>query len=130
MTPSRRPAGWQPSDPARFSALDLDEPDPEGRMPDWGSVAQLLAYALMPPGADDPITGILDAVGIELRALASAHPPRPQADALSLLARRLEVASHLLRRLDNRIPSPPISEEPEAPESDDTRRDAIPPSEP
>jgi hypothetical protein len=107
-------APWKPSDPARWAALGLADPPADGHLPAQAQTADLLALALILPGADDPVTGIVDAVRVELAAIADAQPSRNVAEALALLGRRLDVASLLLRRADNRVPMPPVYD-PDAP---------------
>lgn len=97
---------WGPSDPGRWSMLGMADPDPSGVLPKDARTAEALAWALCVPGAADPVEGILDAVRIELDAIASVLPSRPVADALNLLSRRIDVAALLLRRADNRERNP------------------------
>ena len=77
------------------------------RMLERATNADVLAYALVLPGAADPVEGIVDAVRVELTALAPMLQERGAGDVLQLLARRLETAMVLLRRADSREPTPP-----------------------
>jgi hypothetical protein len=94
------------TDLPRWAELGLADPLPDERMPEQGSTADLLAWALVAPGADEPIAGIVDGVRVELAALADAAPSLPVAAVLVLLSKRLAVASLLLRRADERAPTP------------------------
>ena len=91
-----------------WAELGLADPPEDGRMPSQGQTADLLAFALVLPGADDPVLGIVDAVQVELRALAGLllEDTGVAGDVLLLLANRLAVASLLLRRADGRAPTP------------------------
>lgn len=111
----RLPLPWEPSDPTRWAHLDLSDPPEGGILPDDALVPDALAWALVSPEADDPIEGILAGVKIELTALADAMEARSVAAMLRLLARRLDVACHLLRYTDNRAQMPLESDEPEEP---------------
>src|SRR6185503_2422785 len=106
--PRRCPMKWEPSDPTRWAVLGLADPPADGAFPDAGLTADLLAYALTAPGAEDPIAGIVDAVRVELIALGDAlrETEANIGDALHLLARRLETAVVLLDRCDGRIRTP------------------------
>lgn len=70
---------WTPSDPTRWAHLNLADPDPAGALPKDALVADALAWALVPPGAADPVEGIVDGVRAELAGLAEAAstPPPP-----------------------------------------------------
>ena len=68
---------WEPSDPTRWAVLGLADPPADGAFPDAGLTADLLAYALTAPGAEDPIAGIVDAVRVELLALGDNRVPSP-----------------------------------------------------
>jgi hypothetical protein len=96
-----------PGNPDRWSMLGLDDPKPDASLPKDGQTADLLAFALVLPGAEDPVEGIIDGVRVELAAMAEGAPSRANADALMLLGRRLDVAMLLLRRSDERAPMPP-----------------------
>jgi hypothetical protein len=85
----------------------LADPDQNGRLPDKPSTADLLIHGLVPPGAVDPVEGIVDAVRGELAALASLLQDPGAGDVLLSLARRLQVAMILFRRSDGREPIPP-----------------------
>ncbi len=75
-----------------------------------GSVSDLLIYALVDPDAEDPIDGVLLSIRTELLSLADGDGgARP---LLRLLVRRLDVALLLLRRVDNRVPTP-LEEDPD-----------------
>jgi hypothetical protein len=104
---------WKPSDPTRWSMLGLAEP-PDLSLPKRGQTADVLAYALMLRGAEDPIEGILHGVQVELEALADTLITRQVADELILLAQRIAVAVLLLLRCDNRSSMPP-EHDPDAP---------------
>jgi hypothetical protein len=114
---------WRASNPDRWSILGLADPDPAGRLPKGGGVADLLARAAVLPGSADPVQGIVDAVTSELVTLAEYLPDRKTADTLRMFAGRLEAAMQLLRWADNREEMPK-EEEPE----DDLKetRDAAP----
>jgi len=114
---------WEPSDPTRWAELNLEDPDPSGKLPKGARVPDVLAWALVCPGAVDPVEGIVDGVRVELSALADVLTERRVADVLLMLGRRLEAAMQLLRWIDNRErmpmeddeeppPSAPTSEEP------------------
>jgi hypothetical protein len=109
------------TDLPRWAELGLADPPKDGRLPDQGQTADLLAFALVLPGADCPITGIVDAVQVELRALAGRLEETGAGDLLLLLSNRLAVASLLLRRVDGRAPEPP-----EWDPDNDVTRDAAP----
>jgi hypothetical protein len=69
------------TDLPRWAELGLADPPNDGRLPEQGQTADLVAFALVLSGADCPITGIVDVVQVELRALAERHlalfaPPR------------------------------------------------------
>lgn len=70
------------------------------------TTSDLLALALMPPGSEDPVEGIVDAVRIELLAFASVAQG-PLRDLLTALGARLQAAITLLRRTDHREAMPP-----------------------
>src|SRR3954467_7901716 len=86
------PGAWEPSDPTRWAHLNLADPDPAGALPSDALVADALAWALVPPGATDPVEGIVDGVRAELAALAGVLGEQHVADTLLLLARRLKAA--------------------------------------
>ena len=140
---------WKPSNPGRWAHMALEDPDPSGALPPRAMVADVLAWALVPPGAVDPIEGIVDGVRVELAAFADALGARPVSEGLRMLCRRLEAALKLLRWIDNRerMPferhfeepppavltpeeppaAPPPSEEPAEVEEDvEVTRDAAP----
>src|SRR5689334_19380679 len=96
------PDAWEPSDPARWAHLNLADPDPAGALPKDALVADALAWALVPPGATDPVEGIVDGVRAELAALAEVLGKQQVAGVLFLLARRLDAAMLLLRWTDGR----------------------------
>jgi predicted component of type VI protein secretion system len=52
------------------------------------------------------VVGIVDAVQVELHALAGMLEEHSAGDLLLMLSRRLAVASLLLRRADGRAPEP------------------------
>jgi hypothetical protein len=58
-------------------------------MPEQGATADLLIFALIAPGAADPIEGMIHAAQIELAALANAAPTRAIAEAINFVGRRL-----------------------------------------
>jgi hypothetical protein len=117
-------------------------------MPQRARVPDALAYALVCPGAVDPVEGIVDGVRVELAALEDAlrgsHPRI--ADFLAQQGRRLESAMQLLRWTDNRerMPmedafdeepaaapppeDPPPSAPAAAPEDREETRNAVPSS--
>jgi hypothetical protein len=97
---------WEPSDPARWAVLNLADPDPTGAIPKGATVADVLAWALVCHGAADPIEGIVDAVRLELAALADLLPDRRAADVLRVLGKRLDAAMLLLKWVDNREKMP------------------------
>jgi hypothetical protein len=73
----------------------------------------------VPPGATDPVEGIVDGVRAELAALADVLCKQQVAGVLLLLARRLEAAMLLLRWTDEReemlLEAPePVEEPPSA----------------
>lgn len=112
---------WQPSDPGRWAELNLAEPDPGGALPNGALVGDVLAWALVIPGAPDPIEGIVDAVSLELRALAELMADRRAAAVLHLLGKRLDAAMLLLKWIDNREKMPT-----DIPDEDDAPTDAPP----
>jgi hypothetical protein len=95
--------------------LGLEDPDPTGRPLKGATVADVLAWAQMPPGSADPIEGIVDGVRIDLVALArSGHEMDDAfADMLMGYARRLWAAMQLLRWCDNRERMPVDNELPD-----------------
>ena len=95
-----------PTDKPRWAELGLADPPADGRLPEQGQTADLLAFAVILPGAEDPVIGIVDAVALELHALSQAIDTDPIRDVLFMLGRRLEVAMLLLRRADGRAPMP------------------------
>jgi hypothetical protein len=97
---------WEPSDPARWAVLNLADPDPTGAIPKDATVADVLAWALVLPGSDDVVNGIVDAVRLELSALADVLPDRRAADVLRVLGKRLNAAMLLLKWTDNRAKMP------------------------
>ncbi len=121
---------WQPSDPGRWAELNLADPAPDGSLPKGATVADVLAWALVIPGAADPIEGIVDAVTLELKALADLLADRRAAAVLHLLGKRLDAAMLLLKWIDNReqMPREPGEEEDEGGEGGAT--DAAPPFDP
>jgi hypothetical protein len=108
------PPSWKPSDPQRWSMLGLEDPHPTGRLPKRAKVADVLAWALIPPGSTDPIEGIVDGVCFDLAALARSGLDEVPADLLAGCSRRLWTAMKLLRWCDNREPMP-VEEEEEPP---------------
>jgi hypothetical protein len=132
--PERPPGANAP--PSRWTALGLADPRPNGGIPYEAMPHDLLAYALVLPGAEDPVEGIVDAVCVELRALADTLITRQVADELVMLSRRLNVAMLLLRRADNGAPMPLEDDEeplpgaptdpPDDPEDVEVTRDAAP----
>jgi hypothetical protein len=98
---------WKPADPARFSMLGLADPDPSGELVPEATTADVLVYGLVPPGARDPVEGILESVRADIEVLSTLHEP-PIADVLEMLGRRLYVAILLLRRTDQRDPIPEV----------------------
>ena len=95
---------WSPSDPARWAVLGLADPTPGRDLPQGATVADVLAWALVLPSAIDPVEGIVDAVRVELRALASVVEEKPVAGLLAIIERRLSAALILLRYCDGREP--------------------------
>ena len=91
----------------RWAELGLADPPEDGQLPEEGQTADLLAFALVLPGSDCPVTGIVDAVMVELSVLARVLEEHSTGDLLLLLSNRLAVASLLLRRADERAPTPP-----------------------
>ncbi len=118
---------WQPSDPGRWAELNLADPDPSGALPKGATIADVLAWALVIPGATDPIEGIVDSVTIELKALADLLPDRRTAAVLLLLGKRLDAAMLLLKWIDNRERMP---REPGEEEDEGGATDAAPPFDP
>jgi hypothetical protein len=117
---------WKPSPVDRWSLLNLEDPDPAGEMPSKARVPDALAWALVPPGAADPVEGIVDGVRIEIAAAAEMRSTgEPHlADMLTMWGRRLDAAMQLLRWTDERerMPMeddfdepPPVAEPPEEP---------------
>lgn len=99
---------WEPQEPARWSLLGLRDGEPHARLPEDGSTADVLAWALVIPGATDPVEGMVDSVRVKLAALSDALQKRERhvADALHMLERQLGAAMLLLRRCDGRAPPP------------------------
>jgi hypothetical protein len=95
------------ADKPRWAELGLADPDPSGQLPADAQTADVLAFGLTLPGADDPVEGIVDAVRIELYALSQEEAADPKRDVLYMLGRRLDAAMLLLRRADGRAPAPP-----------------------
>jgi len=91
--------------PDRGGPLGLLDPDPTGALPKGATVIDVLAWALMTPGSDDVVSGMVDAVSRELTALATAQD-QPTADVLTMLGRRLDAAMLLLKWADNRAKMP------------------------
>jgi hypothetical protein len=110
-----------PPDKPRWAELGLADPPEDGSLPEQGQTADLLAFGLVLPGAEDPILGIVDAVQVELHALAGRLEETGAGDILLMLSNRLAVASLLMRRADGRIPTPP-----EFDPDNDVTRDAAP----
>jgi len=75
-------------------------------LPELGSTADVLAFALVLPFAEDPVVGIIDAVHVELYVLAGMLEETSAGDLLLMLSNRLEVASLLLHRVDGSAPRP------------------------
>jgi hypothetical protein len=98
---------FEPSDPCRWAFLGLADPDPSGRLPERATTADVLAFALMPPGSPDPVEGIVNGVRVDLNALVELLQEHPASEILKMDARRLEAAMILLRRHDLREPTPP-----------------------
>jgi hypothetical protein len=98
---------WKPSNPDRWVQLGLADSKPDARLPEQGSTADLLAWALTLPGAVDPIEGLIEGARLELSALADIAPTPAIAAAINFIVRRLDVAALLLARCDNRVPPPP-----------------------
>jgi hypothetical protein len=135
---------WKPSPIDRWSLLNLEDPDPAGEMPSKARVPDALTWALVSPGAEDPVEGIVDGVRIEIAAAAEMRSTgEPHlADLLTMWGRRLDVAMQLLRWTDERermpmedefeeppLPTPPPGEmPPEDPEDVEVTRDAPPSS--
>src|SRR5262249_53062888 len=86
--------------------LGLADLRPSHEPPEHGTTADLLAWAVMPPGVDDPVEGLISGVRIDLEALAEQHERCHPAfsDALVPLIRRLQVAGIFLKRADGRVP--------------------------
>jgi hypothetical protein len=97
---------WEPSNPERGGVLGLLDADPTGALPKGATVVDVLAWALSLPGSDDVVTGIVDAVSVELAALAEVTPERRIADVMLMLGRRLDAATLLLKWADNRVKMP------------------------
>jgi len=121
---------WKPSDPTRWAHLNLEDPDPSGGMPKLARVPDVLAWALVLPGATDPVEGIVDGVRVELWALADVLPDRRVADVLFMLGRRLDAATQLLRWTDDRERLPMEEEFDEPPRSPPTEPDEDPDEDP
>jgi hypothetical protein len=117
---------FKPSDPGRWAFLGLADPDPSEGLPSPAMTADVLAFALVLPGSLDPVEGIVDGVRVELTALADLLQEHPASDVLKMAARRLEAAMILLRRHDEREPTPreetdaPDETPPEAPPNETT----------
>lgn len=110
---------WHPANPGRWAALNLADPDPTapGYPPQGGTIADGLVWAIVEPGADDPVVGIVDAVRTQLTAIAHLMGDRMGAvpDMLLSLERKLATAVKLLAFTDEREPMPldPSGEETE-----------------
>jgi hypothetical protein len=116
-------APWKPGDPSRWSRLGFADPPGDGRELHRAQTADMLAYALVMRDARDPILGIIDAVRVELEAMAAVMPVSlgPSAQVLHLCGRRLEAAMALLERCDGTAAAPPEREW-----EDEETRDAAP----
>ena len=126
-------APWKPSNPGRWSMLGLPEPtDQRHHAPEYGTLAEVLAYGLVPLGAEDPVEGILEGVMLELDALGATLVTRvlsrSASEMLHLLAQRIEVAIILLQRCDNRATLPPEPDPEAEPDEEDVEvtKDAAP----
>jgi hypothetical protein len=122
--PSTPRPPWRPSDPARWAILGMGDPPPNDAFPRKGHTADLLAYALTLPGAEDPVSGIVSSVIVELLAFSDLFQ-ESKGDVLLMLARRLQVAMVLLARTDNRAPMP-MEDEEEPPPVEPTEPPAAP----
>jgi hypothetical protein len=107
----------KPSDPARWSMLGLADPLQSPHRLEHAQTADLLAYARMLPGSKDPVEGIVDGVRMELEALAGSQLTDEFTGQYTLPAQRPNVAMRLLRRCDNRAPTP-AEHDPDAPTAD------------
>ncbi len=99
---------WDGSPADRFSHLGLADHPVGGGLPPDLTVADLLAWALMAPGAVDPIDGILEGVAMELQVLAMAMPSA--SGSIDMMVRRIRAAIKILRWSDNRERMP-VSED-------------------
>jgi hypothetical protein len=61
--------------PCRWAHLGLANGDPTARLPEQGSTADLLIWAMVPPSATEPVEGMVDGVRVELAALAQGMAP-------------------------------------------------------
>ena len=117
-----------PTDKSRWAELGLADPVPTARLLSDAQIADILVFALVPPSAEDPVIGIVEAVAIELHALGQVVDTDPMRDVLFMLARRLDVATLLLRRVDDGAPVPreydPDADTQTAPPSEGGKPDA------
>jgi hypothetical protein len=98
---------WERSaSPERGGVLGLLDPDPTGALPQGATVVDVLAWALCLPGSDDIVTGIVDGVSLELAVLTGVVPDHRVAQVMTMLGRRLDAASLLLKWADNRTKMP------------------------
>jgi hypothetical protein len=123
---------WKPSDPTRWAHLNLEDPDPSGEMPKKARVPDALAWALVAPGAEDPVEGIVDGVRLEIAAAAEVRRTgEPHlADMLTMWGRRLDAAMQLLRWIDNRERMPMENDFEEPPSAAEPTPGEPPPAEP
>src|SRR4051812_1782505 len=99
--------------PCRNAILGLADVD--GEIPDDATVADLLAWAIVPDFAEDVVIGLIDAVRADLTVLALHAGIAVEKEVLQQLVRRLRVAVLLLDMADGRTPipvaEPPAEEE-------------------
>jgi len=88
-----------------WAELGLLDPRRDGRLRIDGSTADVLAFASMPSGAEDPVEGLLEGV----RTIAAG-----QAAMFAWVDRTIQAAFLLRRRIDDRAPKVQSMEEREA----------------
>lgn len=101
--------------------LGLTEPEPKEMIPAKASTAGLLAFAILCPGAEDPVEGMVNGTRAELAALALMLAEGPVANILDRRVRQLDVAMALLRRTDCRDTMP--TDELDEPEEEQEARE-------
>lgn len=100
------PVGSTETDYPRWAELGLADPVREGSLPEQGSTADVLAFAVTQPGAVDPIEGGMAQVRAEMKSISTL---------CGAWERRLDALMLLLRRADGRAPTPDEPDDVEEP---------------